>query len=208
MEENFGEFKTFNADKEIAQQRDLQLVLNLTRAFTQARTGETPLKSHYAMSNNEKVLNRAKGLSEVIHALKDLVLLGRGRIYDYAFAKWKQKYSKEEEKLQKPFEQDENDFSRLEYIRKKLRACELDIIEADRTPSLEDDFVIEKQTSEGEEWELTDNFFDMLEELENTWTDLELLLLGNKILSQGRIEDELLSYEELAKEAQKRIIES
>ena len=87
-----------------------------------------------------------------------------------------------------------------------LRACEQDIIEADRTKQLDDDFILEKEDQLGEKkFELTQNFFDMLDELENSYEKIYLLMLTNKIVSAGIEEDDELSYKDKEAEMIRRV---
>lgn len=203
--EGGGEVKTFNADKDIAQQRDLPLVINLMRAFRQARIGETPVKSIYDMTDDEKVFNKVSGLSLVIHSLRDLIVLGWGRTETQCRNKWNVKKPEERGK----FEEEENGFNRLMYYRDLLIACQKDIREADLTPSFEDDFMVKKTNNEGVEYCITTkNYEEMLDVLEKAWPPIEMVLHRHKILSQGMMENELLSHEEIASEAEKRVIEA
>lgn len=200
-----GEIKAFNADKQIAEQRDLPLVLDLLKAFRQTSTGETLLKLPSQMTPNERIINRVKGLLFVIQSIRGLIRLGRGRIKNNCFNKWKFNNNKE-----KPnFEDEDNDYNNLIYYERVLKECEQEIIKADRTKSVEDDFLIKKIDNEGEEsYDLTDNYFEMLDVLDELWSEVEILLYKNKILSQGMIEDEILTHEQIAQEFKNRIVNS
>ena len=56
--------------------------------------------------------------------------------------------------------------------------------------------------------ELTNNFFEMLDELENSYEKIYLLMLTNKIVSAGIEEDEELSYKDIEDEGKKRVLDS
>jgi hypothetical protein len=89
-----------------------------------------------------------------------------------------------------------------------LRHCEQAIIIADKTKSVDDDFIVTKvDNNSGEEKnELTRNFYDMLEDLESSYEQIYLLMLTNKIVSAGIEEDEELSYKEKEEEFINRIV--
>ena len=203
MGEDSGEIKTYNADKYIAIERDLVLIVNLMKAFRQARTGETPVKSVYEMNDNEKIFNKVSGLTLVIHSMKDLVLLGWTKVKTPCLRKWDM--NKDENKV--PFEEEDNDFNKLMYIRGLLKACEEDIREADLTPSLDDDFMLEKTDNNGEKvMMLTKNYFEMLDVLEETWPQIEYFLYRYAVLSQGFIKDEDITEKEKEEELKRRIL--
>jgi hypothetical protein len=207
--DNIGEVQTFNAAKDIATHRDLPLVLNLMNAMRQARTGETPKKSLYDMGDNERIFNQVRGLSLIIAALRDLIQLGRSRIrHKSENIEWYKLYKTIEEKKLNPFELFECDYNNLMKLKDKLEFCEMYIKKADRTPNFEDDLLLKKQTNDGEIFELTENFYELFEELENLQEELESILNRNAILNQGIFEDEVLTHEQLAEEAKKRITES
>jgi len=65
-----------------------------------------------------------------------------------------------------------------------------------------------RQTPEGEIYELTPNFYEMLEDLEASYEQIYLLMLTNKIVSAGIEEDEELSYKEKEQEAIRRLVEA
>jgi len=77
-----------------------------------------------------------------------------------------------------------------------VKACEMDIREADKTASKDDDFMLIKETNDGEVYELTDNYFEMIDELEDSWREIEVILKKHEIFSQGMTEDEEITYKE------------
>jgi len=205
MVENVGELQTFNADKQIAVERDLPLILNLMRAFRQTRTGETPVKSMYNMTDNEKVLNKVSGLIQIIHALRDLIELGWSKIYTPCFKKWELDTS--EDKLS--FEKEDNDFNKLMEYREFLKFCQQKIVKADRTPTLKDDFKAERINKNGEvEFFVTENYDEMLEEFEVLWPKIDYLLSKYAVLNRGFIKDEDITEQEKEDELKRRILQS
>ena len=79
---------------------------------------------------------------------------------------------------------------------------------AEKTKSIEDDFLIVREGEEGNFHELTTNFYDMVEALESSYEQIYLLMLTNKIVSAGIEEDEELTYKEKEKLAVERILEA
>ena len=66
----------------------------------------------------------------------------------------------------------------------KLYACELDINEAEKTKSIKDDFMIIKETKDGEVFEITDNHREMISELENSYEEIEIIMYTNEVISE------------------------
>ena len=191
-----GDLKTFNAAKEIAHHRDLSLMINYMHATIQARTGSTSLKSHLEMTNKEKRLSQVKGLLAMIHADRDLVQLSRWRVRRKGETDWSKKNPTPEDKAANPLEDFDCDYKNLMIIKEKLMACEKDIIHADITPTLKDDFIAKRDIDGEEQWDLTDNFHEMMEELEDIYEELEGIMYINEIISTGLQQDEELTYKE------------
>lgn len=202
-----GEIKTYNASQEIAKHRDLPLILFHQDMMIQARTGKTPDKNIDDITDNQRKLNQVRALTRVISAQKELINISRAQIKFRAFNKW-QKEQRGENTVKIDFDKHDNDYNKLMYYKGILEACEMDIIEADKTSSVEDDFIWEKESSDGKVMELTPNFFEMLTELENTWEEIHLLMLTNKIISSGIEQDEEYSYNEQEEEVIRRITEA
>lgn len=202
-DDNYGEIKTYNADKYIAIERDLPLVIGLMKAFRQVRTGETPDKNLSDMTDKEKIFNKVSGLILVIHSLNALILLGWTKIETPCRRKWE--LSKMENKPK--FEDEKNDFNDLMSYRELLDMCEQDIIKADLTKSVSDDFYLKKINSYGEEeYVLTKNYYNMRKILEEVWPKIEYLLYKYAVLSQGFIKDEDLSEKQKEEELKRRIL--
>ena len=56
--------------------------------------------------------------------------------------------------------------------------------------------------------QLTQNFYEMVEELESSYEQIYLLMLTNKIVSAGIEEDEELTYKQKEEEAVRRVVEA
>lgn len=203
-----GELKTYNASQEIAKHRDLPLILFHEDMMLQARTGKAPGVNIDDITDNQRKMNQVRALTRIISAQKQLINISRAQIKFRAVNKWQKRQQPLEEAEKTPFEEDENDYNKLMYLKELLDACEKDIINADLTPSLEDDYILEKEGEDGKYYELTQNFYEMITELENTWEEIHLLMLTNKIISSGIEIDEEYSYKEQEEEVIRRITEA
>lgn len=198
-----GKVKKFNASKEIAQQRDVKLMLAHVAAMTQARTGETPSKSIHDMSDNERTLNKVRGLMLTISAQRDLILMSRGLVRLKAINGWKKRVKKGE-RDEKIFDDDDNDYKRIMDLLDKLRACELDIDDAFKSKTIKDDFMTIKKTKDGEVFEITENHREMVRELEDSYEGIEIIMYSNEVISAGIEIDEEKTLIELEDEFLRR----
>ena len=211
MEE--GDLKTFNPSKEISKEIILEVLVRHRDAMKQARTGELPIiqdKNYQQFTDNERKFNQVRALNLIISAQREMITISRPVIYFRSLQKWKKGHKSEEDKLKNTFEKFECDYKQLKHWLDFLRACEQDILLAERTKSLADDYIVDKEdalTAEVKK-QLTNNFFEMLEELENTYEQIYLLMLTNKIVSAGIEEDEEISEQQLEEDILKRISES
>jgi len=203
-----AEIQTFNASKAIAQSRDLQLILWHNEAMRQARTGETPEKKMDDLTDNQRKLNQVRALSLVISAQRELINISRSQVKFRSINQWKKDHNSEKEQLEHPFKEHKNDYNDLIYLKDKLYACEMDIIDAEKSVTKDDDFLIIKEKSDGDFYELTQNFREMLMELEDSYEDIHLLMLTNKIISAGIEENEELTYKEKEEEMKRRIVDA
>ncbi len=89
-----------------------------------------------------------------------------------------------------------------------LTFCNDEILKADRTERTSDDFLVKRSSNEGEVFELTSNFYGMLEDLENFYEKIYGLMITNKIVSAGIEEDAEFTYEEQEAEMKRRIVEA
>jgi len=203
-----GDLKVFNPSKEIATNVTLEIILRHSTAFKQARTGELqgiPLEN---ISPNSRKLNQVKALNLIISAQREMITHSRPVISHRSHHDWNKKYTTDEEKREHPFEKEDNDYNKLLFWLSFLKSCENEIIKAEKTKRIDDDFIIKRQSNEGEVVELTRNFYEMLDELEGSYEHIYLLMLVNKIVSAGMEEDEELTYQEKEKEAMRRIVEA
>lgn len=199
-----ADIRVFNPSKEISREITLEILIRHRDAMKQARTGDDIGVED--KSTNTRRMNQVKALNYIIAAQREMVTVSRPIINFRSTQKWKKSQRNIKEGEEVKFEDHKNDYNDMLDILETLRACEQDIIEADRTKQLDDDFILEKQDSLGEtKLELTANFFEMLDELENSYEKIYLLMLTNKIVSAGIEEDEELSYKEKEAEMVKRV---
>ena len=161
-------------------------------ALKQARTGELVGVPMESIKDNDRKMNQARALNLIIAAQREMVTVSRPIIFFTSTQKWKKKNRSEEDKEKNPFDKEDNDYKKLIKWLDFLRHCGQAIITADKTKTFDDDFMVTKtDNNSGDEInELTDNFYDMVEDLESSYEQIYLLMLTNKIVSAGIEEDE------------------
>ena len=113
------------------------------------------------METNQYILYRVRYLRKSISSLQAIINLVRGII-----------------KSQSP-----TDYDRLIELLKFLRFADQQIIRADLTPTRDDDFLLKRTNLNGEEESyLTENFYVMIEDIEETFENLQIILIKNKLL--------------------------
>lgn len=204
-----GDLKTFNPNKEIAKEIILEVLTRHRDVLKQARTGELVGITVEQIKDNDRIMNQARALSLIISAQREMINISRPIILHASQIKWKKKYKEEKEQKENPFEKFDCDYNTLMKWRNFLILCAEAVRKADETTSLEDDFMIKKTNHLGEELNfLTENFYEMLEDLELTFEQIYLLMLTNKIVSAGIEEDEEMTYKEKEQEAIRRVVEA
>lgn len=203
-----GEIRVFNPNKEISKEITLEILIRHRDALKQARTGELIGTKPEELNHNEKKLNQVRALNLIISAQREMITISRPIMFFRSMQKWKQKNKTDEEKQKNKFADDKNDYNKILEWLSFLRECSDAILEAERTQTLEDDFLLKKQDQTGEFYELTNNFYDMVEDLESSYEQIYLLMLTNKIVSAGIEEDEEKTYKEKEEEAIRRVVEA
>jgi hypothetical protein len=203
-----GEVKTFNPAKEISKEITLEILIRHRDAFKQARTGEVVGTPMDKIDDNQRKINQVRALNLIISAQREMITVSRPIIWFRSTQKWKKDNKTEEEQTANPFEKQDNDYNRLRNWLEGLKRCEHAILEAEKTKCIKDDFLVKKQTMEGDFNVLTENFYEMLDELEGSYEQVYLLMLTNKIVSAGIEEDEEMSYKEKEQEAIRRVMEA
>lgn len=203
-----GDIKVFNPNKEISKEITLEILIRHRDALKQARTGELIGVPMDKIDDNARKIHQVRALNLVISAQKEMITISRPIIFYRATAKWKKTYKTDEEREQNPFEKEDNEYNKLIEWLDFLRNCENAILQAERSKTKDDDFMVVRQKTDGDFNELTPNFYEMLEDLESSYEQIYLLMLTNKIVSAGIEEDEELSYKEKEQEAIRRIVEA
>ncbi len=208
MADNSGEVKLFNTAKKESDEIVFPIIEGHKYAISQARTGElrdVPLEK---INRSQRKLNRVKGLHRIISYQKDMIQIARPTVRYKSLKDWEKKYKKEEEKEENPFEKVDNDYNKLMELRRLLDFFDSEIMRAEKSATKDDDFLIEMQGSDGMESELTQNFYEMFNELEDTYETVYIILIKHKIVSAGISEDEEMDYKEKETEAVRRLVEA
>jgi hypothetical protein len=117
------------------------------------------------LNQKELVFTRVQALSKVIQSQREIITITRGLV--------SHRIEKEEGKAYKKL------LETLDF----LKYCTHCIREADRTKRLDDDFLTKRSNEEGEIYELTPNFREMLEDLETSFEQIYNILLECGILT-------------------------
>ena len=204
-----GDIKTFNPNKEIAKEIILEVLIRHRDALKQARTGELVGVSVESLTDNTRKLNQGRALNLIISAQREMINISRPIIYFRSLQSWKKQFKEDKEQEENPFDKFDCDYSKMINWKSFLRSCKDAIDCAERTPSLDDDFMRTKVDSNGEETNyLTENFEDMLEDLESSYEQIYLLMLTNKIVSAGIEEDEEMTYKEQEEAFIQRVVDA
>tara|TARA_R110002110_G_scaffold70202_2_gene188634 strand:+ start:1698 stop:2318 length:621 start_codon:yes stop_codon:yes gene_type:complete len=202
-----GDIKVFNPNKEISREITLEILTRHRDAMKQARIGEVSGVESIPNPNQRK-FNQVRALNLIISSQREMITISRPIIYFRSMQKWRKTHKAEEDQIKFPFEEFECDYLKLKDWLGLLKACQQDILSAERSKSLEDDYMITREGEEGDINELTTNFYEMLDELESAYEQIFLLMLVNKIVSAGIEEDEELSYKDKEKEAIRRVVDA
>ena len=215
--------KMFNPAKEIAHETTLEAVIWHRDAFKQLRTGAIVGVPIEKLTDDELTQNKARALSLIVSAQREMITISRPVIKAREYNRWqKRERAKKQSRIasrqqgkeitdkqkKTPFEEEKNDYNKLLEILDFLVLCEQQIIRADKTKSAADDFVIKISRADGEKLELTENFFDMRDALEDSFEEINELMIRHKIVSGGLEEDEEFTYRENEQEAIRRIVEA
>lgn len=206
MQEQTGQLSVFNPSKDIAKEITLQILIRHRDSIHQAREGF--IEGMENMTPKQKQYNKIKGLYKVISTQREMINISRPIIKYACYVNWKKKYTEEKKQKENPFENEDNDYKNLLIIKEMLKEAELDLVRAEQSRSTKDDYLIEKIDHSGSVFILTKKYFEMLDGLEDTFEDIDLMMLKYKIVSSGIEEDEILSYREQEKEAIARVVEA
>ncbi len=185
-----GDLKVFNPSREISKEITLEILIRHRDALKQARTGELKDIPVEKLKDNDRKMNQVRGLNLVLAAQREMITASRSILFFRSTKKWEKKYKEEEEREKNTFKEHDNDYNKMLEWLEFLKICEKAIIEAQKTKRIDDDFLIVRKTEDGETYELTSNFREMLDDLEESYEQIYLLMLTNKIVSAGIEEDE------------------
>jgi len=209
MADTTAQIQVYNPDKQISEQVTLKRIVEHDVAMALARTGLSELPGEKPSTPNDRTQFRFKGLNQIISSQQCLITNARPIVRANDEIKWRKQNKTDDEKKENPFEKEDNSYNELLAILDFLDGCEQQIIIARRTKRLDDDFVLEKEDHEGEMvLELSQNFFKMLKELEESYEVIYGIMLENKIVSSGVSTDEEVEDKQKEEEAMRRIIES
>lgn len=203
-----GDLRVFNPQKDISKEITLEVLIRHRDALKQARTGEIFGVEKEKLSDNQRKYNQVRALNLIISAQREMITISRPILFFRSQHKWKKEYKEEKEQKEHPFDEYKCDYKEMLDYLEFLKYCSSKILEAERTESKKDDFLISRHTNDGEVYELTENFYELLDDLETTYEKIYLLMLTNKIVSAGIEEDEALTYKEQEAEAINRVVEA
>lgn len=215
MADDIGEIKTWNPMKDMSKEITLEILIRHRDAMKQARTGELVDVKVESLGDNNRRFNQVRALNLIISAQREMITVSRPIISFRSKRQWMKDNKTVEEQQKNPFNESLDDIDKIKYDYNKLKfwlgflsSCTQEIIKAEKTKIIDDDFMIRKMVDGEESYELTENFYDMLEDLEDSYEQINLLMLTNKIISAGIEEDEELTYKELETETIRRIVEA
>jgi hypothetical protein len=203
-----GELRVYNPNKEISKEIVLDVIVRYRDYSKQADTGEPNNMPPENINHKDKKMNQVRGLNLMILTLKQMITISRSLIYDNSRQYWLKRNKSPEEQEKNPFEKFETDYKELMEWLDVLKRCQMEIINAEKTKTLEDDFILTKHGEDGEYMELTGNFYEMRDDLDSIYSKVYLLMMRNKIVSSGKEEDEELTDKQKEEEMMKRIVEA
>lgn len=203
-----GEVRTFNSAKKESDEITFPLIQGHIQALQQARTGKLTNKEVSDMTKEERMINRVKALHVIISLQKDIIQIARPYTKTKAIAEWEKRNRNSRNKKPIPFDEDINDHNKLLDLRKFLGHLDQMIIEANNDNKVENDLLIKIQRNGRDELELTKNFSNIFEELEDTYEEIYMILITHKIASAGINEDEELEDKQKEEECMRRIVDA
>lgn len=196
-EENNIKASIINPQKQISEGIVFDLLLKHKNAMYKSYFGQD-IGEIEDISDNKRIENQAISLREMISSQILIVdLAARPTIERDCRVSYNKKYKTNDERKENPFKKEENDFKELMKWRDFLGDCLQSLRDADATPSPDDDFKRNKTNSDGEEEQyLTNNFYEMRDDLASTYQEIYGLLIDHEIVSKKGEEDEDISYKE------------
>src|SRR6056297_857631 len=192
--QNISSIGVYNPQKQIAEEVTLNILIRHRNALQLAREGTN--EEFKTESVKQRHYNRVKGVKKMISAQRDMIVNSSAIVKFSDYRSWEKKYKSKEEKEAHPFEIEKNSYNELISKKKLLEYIEKDIQNAEKSRELEDDYLLVSQDLDGEKYELTEKFYDILNGLEETFEEIYLIMLRYKIVYNGEQEDEILTYQE------------
>lgn len=196
-EENNIKSNIINPQKQISEGVVFDLILKHKNAMYKSYFGQN-IGDDEDISDNQRIENQVTSLREMISSQILIIdLAARATIQRNCKVSYNKKYKTDEERKENLFENEENDFKELIKWRDFLSNCLQDLRTADATKSVDDDFKKTKINSQGEEEKfLTNNFYEMRDDLAATYEEIYGLLIDHEIVARKGQEDEDVSYRE------------
>lgn len=165
----------------------LSAIQNHQDVMTVASLGGVDLEQQEKLNRNRRTLRRAASLPRIINAQQGMVRISLSIIKIQSEKDWVSKYPTESDQKDNPFKKHDNDYNELLRVSEALSFFIQSIREASITNNLDDDFVRRiqhtRQNYAVNDWILTDNFFDMLGALEESFETVYSILLENGLIT-------------------------
>lgn len=148
------------------------------------RMGGDSIEQLEGMDDDTRHHIQVRSLNRVISFQRELITHARPMISYLCFEDYKKSYKSKEEQSLHPFDKEENDYNSLLQILYFLKKAEQEILKADLTRTKLDDFIIWRTDSEGNKLSyLTNNFYDMVEDLEDSFEEIYKIMLKHGLLT-------------------------
>lgn len=194
-----GETKILNPQKKISEETTLDVITQYRDILRQAMSGDIPSADNTKLTENQRKINQANALSKIIGFQMEMIIYARPVLKTNCYNFWKKRYPPEKRE-EFPFEKYESDYSKLMSINDFLKMCLQEIEKAKRSPKKDDDFIKEILNRSGEsEFLLTDNFWEMIDDLADSFEQIYEKMIKHKIVSAGVEENEEYTQKELEK---------
>jgi hypothetical protein len=191
---NISNIGVYNPQKQIAEEVTLNILIRHRNALQLAREGTND--EFKTESKKQKYYNRVKGLNRMISAQRDMIVSSNAIVKFSDYKTWERNNKEAEKKISNKFEDQKNAYNSLLEKKRLLEYIERDIMNAERTSTFEDDYLLVVNGVDGERYELTEKFYDMLNGLEETYEEIYLIMLKYRIVSNGEQDDEIFTYKE------------
>ena len=146
------------------------------------RMGGDTFEELEKIDDNKRRLLKVRSLIRVISIQREILTTARPIVYNISYGEFQKKKTDDSP----DFEKEENDYSTLIKLLKFLKYAEREIVIADKTQTQTDDFLIWVEKNGERKAELTENFYEMIDDLEDSYEKLYVIMLRNGIIEIGR----------------------